>query len=116
TSGTKSLVAHYLGDGNFLLSDSSPPVNHVVNGPLISGHVDYCITPGDNVPNVSINVTGSQTTSTTTDAGGNYSINLPETGTYTLTPTKTALAPMAPGIDTADVVGAQRHFLGLAPL
>jgi CSLREA domain-containing protein len=115
TSGTKSLVAHYLGDGNFLLSDS-PPVNHVVNGPLISGHVDYCITPGDNVPNVSINVTGSQTTSTTTDASGNYSINLPEAGSYTLTPTKTALAPMAPGIDTADVIAAQRHFLGLAPL
>jgi len=115
TAGTKSLVAHYSGDGNFLSSDSSP-VNHVVNGPLISGHVDYCITPGANVPNVSINVTGSQTTSTTTDASGNYSINLPEAGSYTLTPTKTALAPMAPGIDTADVIGAQRHFMGLAPL
>jgi len=115
TSGTKSLVAHYGGDGNFLLSDSSP-VNHVVNPPLISGHVDYCITPSDNVPGVIISVTGSQTTSTTTGSSGNYSINLSEGGNYTLTPTKTALSPLAPGIDTADVVGAQRQFLGLAPL
>jgi CSLREA domain-containing protein len=84
--------------------------------PTISGHVDYCITPADNVPNVSIKVTGSQTTSTTTDASGNYSINLPAAGTYTLTPTKTALAPLAPGIDTADVIGAQRHFLNLSTL
>jgi CSLREA domain-containing protein len=115
TSGTKSLVAHYSGDGNFLSSVSSG-TNHLVNAPLISGHVDYCITPSANVPGVTINVTGSQVTSTTTGSGGNYSINLTEGGTYTLTPTKTALAPLAPGIDTADVVGAQRHFLGLATL
>jgi CSLREA domain-containing protein len=115
TSGTKSLVAHYSGDGNFLASVSSS-ASHLVNSPLISGHVDYCITPSANVPGVTINVTGSQTTSTTTGSGGDYSINLTEGGTYTLTPTKTALAPLAPGIDTADVVGAQRHFLGLANL
>jgi CSLREA domain-containing protein len=115
TSGVKSLVAHYGGDGNFLLSDSSP-VNHVVNSPSISGHVDYCITQSHNVPGVLISVTGSQTTSTTTDSSGNYSINLPEGGNYTLTPTKAALAPLTPGIDTADVVGAQRHFLGLTTL
>jgi len=115
TSGAKTLVAHYGGDANFLSSDSSP-VTHNVNPPLISGHVDYCITPSDNVPGVTINVSGSQTTSTTTDASGNYSINLPEGHDYTLTPTKAALAPLAPGIDTADVVGAQRHFLGLTSL
>jgi hypothetical protein len=115
TSGTKSLVAHYGGDGNFLSSDSSP-VNHAVNSPLISGHVDYCITPSANVPGVTINVTGSQTTSTTTDSSGDYSINLPEGGNYTLTPTKTALSTTAAGIDTADVIGAQRHFLGLTSL
>jgi len=86
------------------------------DSPLISGHVDYCITPSDNVPGVTIGVTGSQTTSTTTDSIGNYSINLPEGGNYTLTPTKAALAPLAPGIDTADVVGAQRQFLGLTSL
>jgi len=114
TSGTKSLVANYSGDGNFLPSVSSG-TNHLVNAPLISGHVDYCITPSADVPGVTINVTGSQTTSTTTGSGGNYSINLTEGGTYTLTPTKTALAPTAPGIDTADVIGAQRQFLGLPP-
>src|SRR5205807_9800301 len=82
----------------------------------ISGHVGYCITPSANVPGVTINITGSQTTSTVTDSSGNYNIGLPVGGTYTLTPTKSALSPGAPGIDTADVLGVRRHFLGIALL
>ena len=100
-------------DGSGNTSEFSPCFSI---GFAISGHVDYCITPSSNVPGVSMNVTGSQTTSTVTDANGNYSINLPESGSYTLTPAKSALSPAAAGIDTSDVVGVQRHFLGLASL
>src|SRR5205807_5468199 len=87
-----------------------------VAAPTISGHVGYCITPSQNVPGVSINVTGSQTTSTNTDSSGNYSLSLPQGGTYTLTPTKNALSAHAAGIDTADVLGVQRHYLHIALL
>ena len=38
---------------------------------------------------------------------------LPSGGSYTVTPTKSALTPAAPGIDTVDVVAVQRHFLVL---
>ncbi|HMG74860.1 MAG TPA: LamG-like jellyroll fold domain-containing protein [Pyrinomonadaceae bacterium] len=92
------------------------PVQLAVTAPLISGHVDYCISPSADVPGVTINVSGSQTTSTTTNSSGNYSINLVAGGNYTLTPTKTALFPTAPGIDTADVIAAQHHFLGFTTL
>jgi CSLREA domain-containing protein len=87
-----------------------------VPGGTISGHVGDCVSPSTNIPGVSINVTGSQTTSTSTDSNGNYSINLPTGGSYTLTPAKSALAPGAGGIDTLDVAGAQSQFLGYTSL
>jgi len=82
----------------------------------ISGHVGSCITPATNVPGVSLNVTGSQTTSTVTDASGNYSINLPTGGSYTLTPVKTALPAGSGGISTIDVLSAQSQYLGRTTL
>jgi len=115
SAGTKALVAHYLGDTNFLASDSAS-VNHQVISPTISGYVDYCANPGTAVPNVTINVTGSQTTSTTTNTSGNYNIALGEGGNYTLTPSKAALPPGTGGIDTADLVAAQRYYLGISSL
>jgi CSLREA domain-containing protein len=115
TSGVKTLVAHYGGDPDFSPSDSAP-VSHTVNDSGISGHVDYCITPTANVPNVTISVTGSQTTSTTTDSSGNYSLSLPLGGNYTLTPSKSALSPAAAGIDTVDALSAQSHYVGSTTL
>ena len=47
-----------------------------------------------------------------TDGLGNYQLSsLPSGGSYLVTPTKAALPPGAPGVDTVDVVAVQRHFL-----
>jgi len=37
-------------------------------------------------------------------------------GSYTVTPTKTALAPASSGINTVDVLAIQRHFLNIASI
>ena len=48
------------------------------------------------------------------DGSGNYSFtSLPSGGSYTVTPTKAALAPGSANINTTDVIATQRHFLGL---
>ncbi len=110
TGGTFSL------NGGFWQSQPAGIVN-------ISGHIQYCsaaVPPP--VPNSTLNVTGSVSTSTMTDAMGNYSFasaNLPASGTYVVTPTKATLAPgpATPQIDTTDVLLARRQFLGgFAPL
>jgi hypothetical protein len=64
------------------------------------------------VPNVTLNLTGSASGSTLSDSSGNYTLSsVPSGGSYTVTPTKAALAPGAAGINTIDVVAVQRHFL-----
>ena len=81
---------------------------------LISGSVTYCSNPVPGpVPNVTLTVTGDTGGSTLTDGSGNYLLSLFSGGNYTVTPTKTALAPGSTGIDTVDVVAIQRHFLSL---
>jgi len=51
------------------------------------------------------------------DGSGAYSFpSLAAGGTYIVTPTKAPLSPGAAGIDTADAIRIQRHFLGLALL
>ena len=55
--------------------------------------------------------------STPTDALGNYTLsNLTLGGSYTVTPSKAALPPGSAGINTADVIAAQRHYLTLGTL
>ena len=62
-------------------------------------------------------LTGTSGGSTATDGSGNYMFSgLTVGGSYTVTPTKAALAPGAPGISTVDVIAVQRHFLGIALL
>ena len=58
-------------------------------------------------------LTGTSGGSTSTDSSGNYTFTVTAGGTYTITPTKTALAPGSAGINTVDVVATQRHFLNL---
>jgi Carboxypeptidase regulatory-like domain len=79
----------------------------------ISGTVSYC--PSSNpVPGVTMTVTGTSSDSTTTDGAGFYTFTgLPSGGSYTVTPTKAALAPGSAGITTVDVIVVQRHFLNL---
>ena len=86
----------------------TPPVN-------ISGTLSYCSNPVPGpVPNVTLLLTGSGSGSILSDASGNYMFSsLPSGGSYTVTPVKAPLAPGSAGIDTVDVVAAQRHFLVL---
>ena len=80
----------------------------------ISGNVDYCSNPAlPGVPGVTMTLTGTTSATTTTDGSGNYAFTgLPSGGTFTVTPTKTALTP-GTSINTLDVISAQRQFLGL---
>jgi hypothetical protein len=84
----------------------------------ISGTISYCSNPVPGpVPNVTLTLTGSISGSTLSDGSGNYTLSsLPSGGSYTVTPTKAALAPGATGINTVDVIAVQRHFLNIALL
>jgi hypothetical protein len=96
---------------------STPPGSITIQAaPInISGTIFYCSNPSlDPVPGVTLTVTGSASGSTLTDGSGNYTLSsLPSGGSYTVTPSKAALAPASTGINTVDVIAVQRHFLGL---
>jgi hypothetical protein len=69
------------------------------------------------VPGVTLTLTGDAGGSTLSDGSGNYTLSsLPSGGSYTVTPTKGALAPGSAGINTVDLVAVQRHFLNLTPI
>jgi hypothetical protein len=84
----------------------------------ISGTVSYCANPVPGpVPNVTLTLTGSATSSALSDGLGNYQFSsLPSGGNYIVTPTKSAVVPGSAGINTVDVIAAQRHFLNIALL
>jgi len=66
------------------------------------------------VPGVTLNLIGDTTASTLSDGSGNYQFSsLASGGSYTVTPTKVALIPGSPGINTVDVIATQRHFLNI---
>ena len=80
----------------------------------ISGDVLYCSNPVPGpVPNVTLTLTGSISGTTLSDGSGNYTFSSLPSGGYTVTPTKTAVAPGSAGISTTDVVAVQRHFLNI---
>jgi hypothetical protein len=84
----------------------------------ISGKVIYC---GDSNPiaGVTMTLTGPSPapSSTPTDALGNYTLaNLTIGGSYTVTPSKAGLPAGSSGINTADVIAAQMHYLTVAIL
>ena len=63
---------------------------------------------------MTLTLTGSGSGSTLSDGSGYYNFSsLTSGGNYTVTPSKAALAPGSAGINTVDVIIAQRHFLGL---
>ena len=67
------------------------------------------------MPNVTVQLTGSTTTSTVTDATGNYSFsNLTAGGNFTISPEKNT-APTN-GVLTFDLALLSKHILGLQPL
>ena len=77
----------------------------------ISGNITYCVAPvPTGVPNVTLNLTGGASNSTTSDAAGNYQFSsLAPSGSYTVTPTKSG-APT--GINAQDI-GKIRRFVAL---
>src|SRR5205814_4901509 len=78
----------------------------------ISGNISYCSNPSaEPLSSATLTVNGDVTTSTMTDAAGNYMLSLPSGGSYTVTPSKAAVPPGSAGINTVDVVATQRHFL-----
>jgi beta-propeller uncharacterized protein DUF5122/carboxypeptidase family protein len=93
-------------------TSTSTPTPTPIN---ISGTISYCSNPALNpVPNVRLTLTGTMSGSTLSDGSGNYQFSsLAPGGSYTVTPSKAALAPGSTGIDTVDVVATQRHFLNL---
>ena len=90
---------------------TSPPIN-------ISGTISYCSNPVPGpVANVMLILTGSASGSTMSDSSGNYQFtSLAPGGSYTVTPSKAALTPGSAGINTADVIATQRHFVSGTPL
>jgi hypothetical protein len=80
----------------------------------ISGTVGQCNSTGPSgtlLPGVTMTLTGAASSSTTTDASGNYSFSGLFGGNYTVTPSKAARPPGSSGINTTDVIAVQRHFL-----
>ena len=62
-------------------------------------------------------LTGFSSGTTLSDGSGNYAFAaLASGGSYTITPTKNALVAGSAGINTVDVLAAQRHFLGIVSL
>jgi hypothetical protein len=102
-------------DLNTYAPGSTPPGSVTILGITISGTLTYCSNPAlPPVPNVTLTLTGSGSGSTLSDGSGNYAFPLLAAGgSYTVTPTKAALAPGSGGINTVDVVATQRHFLNL---
>ena len=81
----------------------------------ISGTITYCSNPVlPPVPGVTMTLTGSASGLALSDVSGNYQLlSLAPGGSYTVTPTKSALTPGADGIDIVDVIATQRHFLNV---
>ena len=81
----------------------------------ISGGVSYCVNPSPGpVSGVTLNLAGSATGSTLSDASGNYQFSsLVVGGNYSVTPSKTPRPAGSAGINTVDVIAIQRHFLSL---
>lgn len=99
-------------------SPTSPPTPSPSPTPLIRiiGKASICADISQNpVSDVTMTVTGDVTTSTLTDEMGGYVFNLSQ-GDYIVTPSKTRIESSTGGIDTADVVALENHFLGFTSL
>jgi len=66
------------------------------------------------LPDITLKLSGDATASTTSDGSGFYQFSsVPYGGNYTVTPSKAALAPGSPGINTVDVIVVQQHYLNI---
>jgi len=129
TPGATSPLVWKTAPDNFFFIDvdlgthapgSTPPGSITIQAATasISGSVVQCAGATSNaLAGVTMTLTGTSGGSTTTDGSGNYSFTgLVSGGSFTVTPTKAARIPGSSGINTTDVVAAQRHFLNLTLL
>ncbi len=97
--------------------NSTPPGSITIQATTlgISGTISYCSNPSlPPIAGVTLTLSGSGSGSTLSDGSGNYQLSgLTSGGSYTVTPSKAALAPGSAGISTVDVIAIQRHFLTL---
>ena len=82
----------------------------------ISGKVEYYLSTQGGVKGVSLNITEGGGRSAVSAVDGTYTIDAPDTGAVTLTPTYATDAPIANGVTTADITLIRRHVLGLTLL
>jgi hypothetical protein len=82
----------------------------------VSGKVEYYLSTQGGVKGVSLNITESGGRSAVSAADGTYTIDAPDTGAVTLTPSYATDAPIANGVTTADITLIRRHVLGLTLL
>jgi len=125
TPGAASALNWALGANQFVFVDENLDshlpnlTNGVINitAPMvsISGSASSCSNtiPGP-VPNVALTLNGSMSGSTSSDSSGNYQFSsLLGGGSYTVTPTKSAVVPGNSRINTVDMIAIQRHYLQL---
>ncbi len=108
--------------GGMLLNEGVPCAN-TTNGLVtvvsssITGLVSYGNAPSFRpVPNANLFADGSVDVSTTTDAGGNYSLSGLGSGAYTVTPSKAPQANNGNGISGLDSSLISQHVVGLITL
>jgi spore coat protein A len=102
--------------GQFEVVAPSPTPTSTPGPVTISGNISYCPNPSPNpVGNVTLALTGDAQSSTLSNGVGGYSFTGLASGyNYTVTPSKSGLAPGTAGITTVDVIAVQRHFLSIA--
>ncbi len=81
-----------------------------------SGTVEYYLNSQGVVSGVTLNMGGAATRSVVTAADGSYTLQVPESGSVTVTPNYGTDVPIANGVTTADITLIRRHVLGLALL
>lgn len=80
-----------------------PRTTYTISGTIRWEHDDVT-----GVNNVTVNLSGSEVQSTTTDINGNYSFSVSTLATYTVTPSK--LTNLTNGCDSADASIIQNHI------
>ena len=118
-AGTATLSGlSFSSPGSYTLTATSNGLIPAVSSVLIAAPSAITISgsvtsSGLGVSGVTIIVTGSQTTSTTTDASGKYSINLNPGGTYTLAPARLGYS-FSPPVSFSNLNGSQTvNFTGV---
>lgn len=88
------------------ISDRTP---YTISGTVLWEHDDVT-----GVNNTTINLSGTEVQSTTTDVNGNYSFTVSSLGAYTVTPSK--LTGLTNGLSGADATAIQQHITFIVPI